>query len=176
MNRHAKCASLSCASLISVLCEFENQKGAAMSLFTCYRSFFSPFLCYSCEPNQIFAFHDYTRSSRFLAPASRKSSLLQLAGMQPFPKSTLQTLPSPSHPDGIGRAVGVLWDRRKLCEHSCRAILVCLLAQWLHACLLGSLFASDEEDERDEGSRVQALWSRRGLFEDLGTSNALICC
>lgn len=38
---------------------------------------------------QIFDLNDYTRSSRFLAPASHKSSLLQLTGMWPFPRSTL---------------------------------------------------------------------------------------
>lgn len=75
---------------------------------------------------------------------------------------------SPSHPGGIGRAVGVLWDWHKLCEHSCRAILVCLLAQWLHACLFGSLFASDGKHRKDEESRVQASWSRGLIFSLLG--------
>lgn len=162
-NRQGECVSLSWASLSLVL-EFEQIKGVLSDtpLFT--------HLCV-CSPSKLFALLDYTRTSLFLAPASHKSTRLQLIGMRPFPKSTLQTL-SLSHPGGIGRAVGVLWDRHKLCEHSCRAILVCLLAQWLRACLLGSLFAADGEHREDEECSVQASWSP-GIISSSGDLKCL---
>lgn len=77
-------------------------------------------LCFLFTKLQTLVPRAYVRSS---GSRVHKSSLLQLTGMWPFPSSTQD-----SRPGGTGRAVGALWDRHKLCEHSCRAILLCLLA------------------------------------------------
>lgn len=136
--------------------------------------FFPPFLCFFLRtpPNICFTWlhKKLTLFGTGLAQIKSSSINWNAAISQIYPQDSL------SHPGGIGRAVGVLWDRHKLCEHSCRAILVCLLAQWLHACLLGSLFASDGENTewtRRAGSRHR---DPARFFEALGTLKALICC
>lgn len=143
-------------------------------MYTCLHTpeiFF--FLCYSSSPNQIFALHDYTRGSRFLAPTSHKSSLLQLTGMRPFPKSTLQTLPHiPVELAELLAFCGI--------GINCVNILVVLFwcVYWPSDCMrVYSAVCLRPIENTDRTRRARS--SHRdplGSFEALGTSNALICC
>lgn len=151
---NAECTPLSCASLFLCLqkwqirCRARTQPRPLLASLTLGFSLLHRVL-FLFTKLQTLVPRAYVRSS---GSRAHKSSLLQLTGMWPFPSST-----QASRPGGTGRAVGALWDRHKLCEHSCRAILVCLLAASLCSVFTRQFVCSDGENRRtgrEEGRRA----------------------